>query len=97
MNTLVRVQYLAPRQGHHMSHTIPRKWSKWLHEKKNKTYTVIAISNRTATDPRYPITIVYKDSNGEVWSRPFTEWYGSMVLVSEPWYIRIFKFLFRKE
>lgn len=80
-----------------MNHPIPTKWSKWLHEKSGKTYVVIQITNQNATDKRYPITIVYKDTIGNIWSRPFSDWYTSMTRINESLMVRLVKFIFKIE
>jgi hypothetical protein len=50
------------------------KQSTWIHEKKGNLYTVIVISNLIATKESWVATVVYEDVNGDVWSRPLSEW-----------------------
>jgi hypothetical protein len=52
---------------------IPEINSKWKH-KSGKTYTVLMITNENATKQDYPITVVYKDNENNVWSRTLEKW-----------------------
>jgi len=50
----------------------------WKHIKTGNKYTIIAITNVAADDEdKWPITVVYKDEKGEVWSRLFFAWANS--------------------
>jgi hypothetical protein len=52
--------------------------SLWVHRNGNH-YTVICITNKP-DEPRYPKTVVYIGSNGQLWSRPASDWHRSMKL-----------------
>lgn len=56
---------------------LPTKQSKWCHH-SGAIYQVLLITNLKATKPDYPVTIVYQDQSGEIWSRPLSSWYESM-------------------
>lgn len=63
-----------------MQAVIPEPNTIWKH-RTGKLYTVVVIANRLATDKRYPITVVYKDGEDNIWTRPFSDWYQSMTAV----------------
>lgn len=52
---------------------IPKIGSKWKH-KSGKIYEVVTVSNLKATKSDYPITVVYKDDNEDIWSRTLEKW-----------------------
>lgn len=56
---------------------LPIKKSKWRHH-SGKIYEVLVISNVSAKKADYPVTVVYQDEAGEVWSRPLALWHDSM-------------------
>lgn len=60
-----------------MSYAIPEVGSKWL-STRGVTYTVIAVANQKATRDGWVITVVYQDDTGEIWARPFSEWFEHM-------------------
>lgn len=45
----------------------------WTHNKTGNRYRIILFAN-TAGD-RWPIIVVYDDTNGNTWARPDNEWY----------------------
>ena len=56
----------------------PELESIWNHANGSK-YTVLMFSNEQTTKPeQYPVTIIYKDDKGQVWSRALDDWYRSM-------------------
>lgn len=58
--------------------------SQWLH-KNGKIYTVIDIANAYAKEDQrdeYPLTAVYKDSEGRLWCKPFAAFVKSRTLIS---------------
>lgn len=56
--------------------------SKWRHYKTMNDYTIVGISNTFADDQeRYPATVVYKASNGQLWSMPYSKWHNSFVKI----------------
>lgn len=63
-------------------HALPAIGSTWL-STKGKVYTVLMISNVRATRSDFPVTVVYQDTDGEIWSRPFGEWYERMTEITE--------------
>ena len=66
-----------------MSNIRPVPFSLWEHS-KGQTYRVVSLTNMTATDVRYPKTVVYENTEtGELWSRPLSEWHTSMTLIEE--------------
>ena len=69
--------------------TIPQQEVKtnsvWKHTNGN-LYIVLVIANEKADESRiqqYPVTVVYGGENGNVWSRPLTEWHRSMSYVGD--------------
>lgn len=56
----------------------PNPKSTWKHKHTGNKYTVITVSNESATREDYPVTVVYQGEDGEIWSRPITRWYESM-------------------
>lgn len=57
---------------------VPELNSHWIHNNGNQ-YTVIGVANLEATrHEEYPITVVYQDQKGRLWSRPLSRWYESM-------------------
>lgn len=56
----------------------PAPGTGWQHANGNR-YTVLAIANGESTRPdEYPVTVVYRGENGQVWSRPLSRWHASM-------------------
>jgi hypothetical protein len=61
----------------------PELWSRWIHTSGN-VYRVTTIANAHSTDQqRYPVTVVYEDAKGNIWSRPFSDWHRSMTEIKE--------------
>ncbi len=60
---------------------IPEVGSVWRHNRTTMVYVVIAIANEQATRNEYPVTIVYRDTKEQVWSRPVSKWYKSMSFI----------------
>ena len=57
--------------------------SRWTHS-NGSTYTVILITNEHSEDQdRYPTTIVYRDCDYKVWSRPLSDWHRSMTKMED--------------
>lgn len=56
-----------------MSDNLPANGSKWRHW-RGGYYHVIAVTNTEAVRDVYPVTVVYEDDKGRVWSRPMSEW-----------------------
>jgi hypothetical protein len=61
---------------------LPPIGSAWQHT-SGRTYFVLHIAN-IANDDRYPLTIVYRDGAGQVWTRLAVDWHRSMTLWPEP-------------
>jgi hypothetical protein len=56
----------------------PSEGSVWQHRNGNR-YLVLAIANHASDRPeRYPKTVVYQGANGNIWSRPLSDWHRSM-------------------
>lgn len=55
---------------------VPKKGSKWKHY-NGLVYEVEAITNQHSIRPEYPVTVVYRGANGNLWSRPLHDWYRS--------------------
>lgn len=56
---------------------------KYRHNNGN-IYTVILLANVNSENPKYPLTVVYKNvNNGTVWSRPASDWDRSFTLISD--------------
>lgn len=51
-------------------------WSVWQHT-SGRLYTVLHIANLGNTE-RYPLTIVYQDRSGDVYTRRADDWHRSM-------------------
>lgn len=65
-----------------MATDIPAIGSAWQH-RSGRTYTVLHIAN--VPDNRdYPLTIVYRDTDGNVWARWADDWHRTMTLWPEP-------------
>ena len=61
----------------------PVAFSLWEHT-VGTTYRVVSLTNMTATDERYPKTIVQENTEtGELWSRPLSKWHASMTLIED--------------
>lgn len=60
---------------------IPKIGSCWRHSNGNE-YEVIEITN-LPDDARYPLTISYRGSSGQKYSRFFSDWYRSMTLIAD--------------
>lgn len=57
--------------------------SRWKHGNGN-TYTVLIITNEhSENQDRYPTTVVYRDCNYEVWSKPLSDWHRSMTKIED--------------
>lgn len=52
--------------------------SKWTHRNGNK-YEIILITNENSVNDKYPITVVYKGENGNIWSRLMSDWNRSFI------------------
>jgi hypothetical protein len=61
----------------------PKKDSVWQHKTTGETYTVIVVSNKSATRFGWDITVVYRDYCREVWSRPLSEWNDKLIQSKE--------------
>lgn len=60
----------------------PAVGSAWLHKSGN-FYTVVMIANGASErSDEYPVTVVYRDYQGRIWSRPLSRWHESMTLTS---------------
>lgn len=46
--------------------------SKWKHH-SGKVYEIICVANKNATKITFPVTVVYKDEEENIWSRPLYE------------------------
>ena len=55
---------------------LPKIKSKWKHTNGLK-YKVICITNLESINPKYEKQVVYKGKNGNIWSRPLSDWYRS--------------------
>lgn len=50
--------------------TLPSANEKWFHH-SGKPYIIVVVTNKAALDPeKFPLTVVYQDTDGNVWSRP---------------------------
>jgi hypothetical protein len=62
---------------------LPEIGSRWTH-RNGTPYTVVMIANAETEDAgRYPVTVVYRDENGKVWSRAASDWHRSMTAAPE--------------
>lgn len=52
---------------------IPEQGTKWKH-KSGTIYEVVIVANEKATKADYPITVVYKDIDGNIWARSLEKW-----------------------
>ena len=53
----------------------------WEHYNGNK-YEVILLTNENSGNEKYPITVVHKGENGNIWSRPLSEWKRSFTKIN---------------
>lgn len=61
---------------------LPKVGEYWQH-KKGAIYRIRDITNLASSNKKkFPVTIVYENLNKEVWSRPFSQWHGSFVLIN---------------
>lgn len=61
----------------------PTDGSTWIH-RSGQQYQVLLLANLGATTDRqdeFPFTVVYKDGEGRIWSRPLSRWYDSFELL----------------
>jgi len=72
-NSVVGVRLFMRNQ----SAQIPKPKSKWQHHNGCK-YEVIAVANLDSEREEYPITVVYKGVNGEIWSKPLVGFLSRM-------------------
>ena len=57
--------------------------SRWTHS-NGSTYTVILITNEhSENQDRYPTTVVYRDCDYRVWSKPLSDWHRSMTKMED--------------
>lgn len=57
--------------------------SRWTHS-NGSAYTVILIANEhSENQDRYPTTVVYRDCDYEVWSKPLSDWHRSMTKMED--------------
>lgn len=64
---------------------LPMVGSIWIH-KSGRQYQVLLLANLEATTDRqdeFPFTVVYKDGEGRIWSRPLSRWYISFELLPD--------------
>ena len=52
--------------------------SDWIHSNGNHYHVVMLANEHSADMERYPVTVVYKGTNGKVWCRPLSDWHRSM-------------------
>lgn len=56
----------------------PAVESHWFH-RNGLEYEVVGFTNSKTTNPdKYPVTIIYSGKNGNMWSRPLSDWHRSM-------------------
>jgi hypothetical protein len=64
--------------------TLPEIGSRWVRPDFDpekgpfNAYTVVAVTNTAHTHPDHPSQVVYRGDNGHWWSRPVTDWPGSL-------------------
>ena len=67
-----------------MPNNLPEANSVWEHTNGN-LYIVLMIANEHTADPeKYPVSVVYQGTNGNVWVRPANDWHRSMTLTEGP-------------
>lgn len=60
---------------------VPGLGTRWVHTNGN-VYTVFLITNLKSDRPeKFPVTVVYEGQNGNVWSRPLSQWHRSFTQV----------------
>lgn len=73
-----------------MAYPTPASW--WEHHSNGNIYTVITMANNHHHNEKYPVSVVYKGVNGNVWVKPFDNFLATMKEVSimaynshQPW------------
>jgi hypothetical protein len=61
---------------HGVAKYVPRDNTKWQHT-SGSVYEVITVANMNATKPEYVRTVVYRDQDQNVWTRPLSDWHRS--------------------
>jgi len=57
--------------------------SVWRHKKSDALYVIETLTNLGSVQPeRYPPTVVYRGTDGQLWSSPVSEWHDRMILTS---------------
>jgi hypothetical protein len=59
---------------------LPELQSRWQHH-SGTIYEVLYITNLKASKPDYPVTVVYRDPEGVVWSHPLEFRHSRMTLI----------------
>lgn len=54
----------------------------FMHHKSGHRYTVIAVTNWHIPSEKFPVTVVYIDTFGHVWSRPFEQFKNKFIGVA---------------
>jgi hypothetical protein len=62
---------------------MPKPQTYWTHT-SGDVYQVIMITNEHSTKPDYPVTVVYQDIQGQVWSRPMWDWHRAFMPQTRP-------------
>ena len=62
---------------------IPKFMSEWVNQ-SGRRYAFICIANKNAARvDEYPLTVVYKDQDENVWALPLSRWHESMTEIKE--------------
>lgn len=50
----------------------------WRHRRTGNLYELMMVTNTDSESPeKFPVTVVYRDAIGRIWSRPFLTWKSS--------------------
>lgn len=52
-----------------------------LRHHSGRVYSVLALANTAHPSEKFPVAVVYQGANGEVWSRPLSEFDGKFTVL----------------
>lgn len=73
---------IEERVKHENRDGLPQIGSIWEHKNGN-LYRVLLVTNTESTNKKYPVTIVYRGANGNLWTKSLDKFLEKMVQVQE--------------